>query len=122
MAARGLVAPLRRQFGQGKDRVLSMMVRGRAAARAAAVPRPSRDFSSGLANHLAFDVQRRMLPSLLRYEDRNSMAFSIETRLPFLDYRLVEFAFSLPDEAKLDGTTTKAILRRSARRSRAARA
>jgi asparagine synthase (glutamine-hydrolysing) len=109
----GLIAPLRRQFGQGKDRVLSSMVRGRAAARAAAVPRPSRDFSSGLANHLAFDVQRRMLPSLLRYEDRNSMAFSIETRLPFLDYRLVEFAFSLPDEAKLDGTTSKAILRRS---------
>jgi asparagine synthase (glutamine-hydrolysing) len=54
-----------------------------------------------------------MLPSLLRYEDRNSMAFSIETRLPFLDYRLVEFVFSLPDRQRLDGTTTKAILRRA---------
>ena len=32
------------------------------------------------------------------------MAFSIETRLPFLDYRLVEFAFSLPDDQKLDGS------------------
>src|SRR5947199_991347 len=41
------------------------------------------------------------------------MAFSIETRLPFLDYRLVEFVFSLPDEQRLEGTTTKAILRRS---------
>ena len=39
------------------------------------------------------------------------MAFSIETRLPFLDYRLVEFAFSLPDHRKLAGDTTKAILR-----------
>src|SRR5206468_2224631 len=55
----------------------------------------------------------RMLPSLLRYEDRNSMAFSIETRLPFLDYRLVEFAFSLPDDQRLDGTTTKVVLRRA---------
>ena len=41
------------------------------------------------------------------------MAFSIETRLPFLDYRLVEFLFSLPDTQRLDGVTTKAILRRS---------
>jgi asparagine synthase (glutamine-hydrolysing) len=40
------------------------------------------------------------------------MAFSIETRLPFLDYRLVEFVFSLPDDAKLDGATTKAVLRK----------
>jgi asparagine synthase (glutamine-hydrolysing) len=63
----------------------------------------------------AFDTLQRLLPSLLRYEDRNSMAFSIETRLPFLDYRLVEFLFSLPDDQKLDGVTTKAILRRSLR-------
>jgi asparagine synthase (glutamine-hydrolysing) len=41
------------------------------------------------------------------------MAFSIETRLPFLDYRLVEFVFSLPDEQKLEGATTKSILRRA---------
>ncbi|MDP2192932.1 MAG: asparagine synthase (glutamine-hydrolyzing), partial [Alphaproteobacteria bacterium] len=36
------------------------------------------------------------LQTLLRYEDRNSMASSIESRLPFLDYRLVEFILSLP--------------------------
>lgn len=60
-----------------------------------------------------FDATQRLLPSLLRYEDRNSMAFGIETRLPFLDYRVVEFAFSLPDEQKLSGTTTKSILRRA---------
>jgi asparagine synthase (glutamine-hydrolysing) len=41
------------------------------------------------------------------------MAFSIEARLPFLDYRLVEFVFSLPDDQKLEGVTTKAILRRA---------
>jgi asparagine synthase (glutamine-hydrolysing) len=41
------------------------------------------------------------------------MAFAIETRLPFLDYRLVEFAFALPDSERLDGVVTKAIARRA---------
>lgn len=53
------------------------------------------------------------LPSLLRYEDRNSMAHSIEARVPFLDYRLVEFLFSLPPSQKLRQGTTKVILRNS---------
>ena len=53
------------------------------------------------------------LPSLLQYEDRNSMAFSIESRVPFLDHRLVEFAFSLRDEEKIRGTETKYILRQA---------
>lgn len=51
------------------------------------------------------------LPSLLRYEDRNSMAHSVEARLPFLDYRLVEFVFGLPDDFKINNGLTKAILR-----------
>jgi asparagine synthase (glutamine-hydrolysing) len=53
------------------------------------------------------------LPQLLRYEDRNSMAHSIEARVPFLDHRLVEFAFRLPPEYKVDGVETKAVLRRA---------
>jgi len=52
-----------------------------------------------------------ILPGLLHYEDRNSMAFSLETRLPFLDYRLVEYIFSLPAEQKLKDGVTKVILR-----------
>ena len=39
------------------------------------------------------------------------MAHSIESRLPFLDYRLVELAFSLPSEMKIFGGTTKQVLR-----------
>ena len=39
------------------------------------------------------------------------MAFSIETRLPFLDYRLVEYVFSLPSHQKIKGGVTKVILR-----------
>jgi asparagine synthase (glutamine-hydrolysing) len=53
------------------------------------------------------------LPSLLHYEDRNSMAFSIESRVPFLDHRLVEFAFQLSSEDKIKQTETKYILRKS---------
>ena len=110
---RSMVASLRRQFGQGKDRVLAPELRRLSGSRDATTAKPPPDFPSALSRQLAFDTQQRLLPSLLRYEDRSSMAFSIETRLPFLDYRLVEFVFSLPDEQRLDGMTTKAILRRS---------
>ena len=51
------------------------------------------------------------LQSLLRHEDRNSMAFSIEARVPFLDHRLVEFAFSLPSRFKIRDGYTKRVLR-----------
>lgn len=53
------------------------------------------------------------LQKLLHWEDRNSMAHSIESRLPFLDYRLVEFVINLPDEYKIDNGETKRILRES---------
>jgi asparagine synthase (glutamine-hydrolysing) len=51
------------------------------------------------------------LPMLLRYEDRNSMAFSIEARVPFLDYRVVEFCQGLSYRNKIRGYTSKWILR-----------
>ncbi len=107
----GLVAPLRRRYGQGKDRVLTAALRRLPSVSL----RPPSAFPTAVTRQQAFDTLQRLLPSLLRYEDRNSMAFSIETRLPFLDYRLVEFVFSLPDDQRLEGTTTKAILRRALR-------
>jgi asparagine synthase (glutamine-hydrolysing) len=55
------------------------------------------------------------LPTLLQFEDRNSMAFSIESRVPFLDHRLVEFVFTLPDQAKIYNGVTKNVLRESMR-------
>lgn len=52
------------------------------------------------------------LQTLLHYEDRNSMAFSLESRVPFLDHRLVEFAFTLQREDRVnDKAETKYILR-----------
>lgn len=51
------------------------------------------------------------LQMLLKFEDRNSMAFSVEARLPFLDYRIVEFLFSLPSRMKIKHGYTKRVLR-----------
>lgn len=51
------------------------------------------------------------LQALLRHEDRNSMAFSVEARVPFLDHRLVEFIFSLPSSFKIRNGYTKRVLR-----------
>ena len=64
-----------------------------------------------LFSSLQFSTDHR-LQELLRYEDRNSMRYSIETRLPFLDYRLVSFEFtSLPDSLKINEQWTKRVLR-----------
>lgn len=51
------------------------------------------------------------LQMLLHWEDRDSMAHSIEARVPFLDYRLVEFVLGLPDEYKIAKGMTKRVLR-----------
>ena len=54
------------------------------------------------------------LPSLLRFEDRNAMAFSVENRVPFLTTELVDFVFSLPEEEVISGEgCCKAILLRA---------
>ena len=54
------------------------------------------------------------LQDLLRYEDRNSMAFSIESRVPFLDHRLVELSIALKNDWKIHDGWTKYILRKTA--------
>ena len=60
-------------------------------------------------------LTRSNLPMLLRFEDRNSMAHSIESRVPFLDHHVVEFALGLPDHYKLGGGVTKRVLRQAMR-------
>ena len=59
------------------------------------------------------EVSTIQLPHLLRYEDRNSMRHSIETRLPFLDYRMVEASISMKPEFKIRDGWTKYILRKA---------
>ncbi len=61
---------------------------------------------------LAADL-KTYLHELLMKQDQMSMAASIESRVPFLDHKLIEFATHLPVEMKLRGTTTKYILRQA---------
>jgi asparagine synthase (glutamine-hydrolysing) len=72
---------------------------------------PPADFRSTLLR----SVRVRPLPVYLRIEDRNSMAHSVEARLPFLDPRVVELAFSVDPSWKTRGPWNKFILREAMR-------
>jgi len=64
------------------------------------------NFSSILKKESYELTKHTNLPGILRQVDRNSMAFSVEARLPFLDYRLVEFLYNLPSSFMIrDGFT-----------------
>ena len=60
------------------------------------------------------EIVSSQLPHLLKYEDRNSMANSIESRLPFLDYKLVELSLNTNNSLKIKDGWTKFILRKAA--------
>ncbi len=70
-------------------------------------------FPDRLRRQLHLLVTRRGLPELLRYEDRNSMAHSLESRVPLLDHRLVELVFSLDGSDLIRRGETKVVLRRA---------
>ena len=55
------------------------------------------------------------LPTILHYVDRMTMAHSVESRVPLLDHRLIEFAFNLKNDFKINKGVTKYILRESAK-------
>ncbi len=57
------------------------------------------------------DIEQWSIPTLLRYEDRNSMGYGVETRLPFMDYRMIEFALALPTRLKIANGYGKWALR-----------
>ena len=71
--------------------------------------------NDNLKLRLLEDIFSDSLQSLLRYEDRNAMRFSIEGRVPFLDFELVRFIFSLPEEAVIENGWNKNILRLATR-------
>ena len=64
-----------------------------------------------LRGRLVHDLFVASLPALLRYEDRNSMRFSVEGRVPFLDPALVRTVFAMPDDAIIKGGWNKRVLR-----------
>lgn len=68
----------------------------------------SENLKAALLNHFEFKLEH-----LLKWNDRNSMAFSVESRTPFLDYRLVEYTLSIEPEFIIKNGITKSILRES---------
>jgi len=74
-------------------------------------PEYPKPFDDHILNLQYRDLFYTKIPRALRFNDRVSMAYSTELREPFLDYRLVEFAFSLPLEYKIKGNVHKYLLR-----------
>lgn len=57
------------------------------------------------------DITQLSLPTLLRYEDRNAMGNSVESRLPYMDHELIELALALPEAMKIRSGYGKWIIR-----------
>lgn len=74
----------------------------------------------GHAKNLSTGMHERMtyrMPAYFRYEDKDSMRYSIESRQPLLDTALVEYLYSCPDKDKINNGITKYILRKAMRRT-----
>ena len=69
-----------------------------------------------LTGELYLDLKTYLVDDILVKVDRMSMATSLETRVPILDHKIVEFAYSLPGNLKLNGLTTKWIFKKSMER------
>lgn len=102
-------AQARRQARLRENRWYSHELLSYAGSGAAATP------VATLSHALKQSIVSAPLPLYLRIEDRNSMAHSVEARLPFLDYRLVSFVCGLPDEWKVRGPWNKYVLREGMR-------
>lgn len=114
--ARELVS---RRFHRATNATLVDPTYGRDEPRIDAARRALADHGAGtsrVARLLFRDVKWGNVKIVLGYTDRVSMASSIEARVPFLDRRLVELAFSLPDEYKAGNGQRKRVLRDVARR------
>ena len=68
-----------------------------------------------LGSRIEADLTRFSLPALLRFEDRNMMAFGVESRVPFVDHLFVEWVAKLPSSLRLSRGWTKRILREALR-------
>lgn len=86
-------------------------VLGKAEVKSAYADHPNWNRLDNLNKTLFVSTHETILPTLLRNYDRDSMAAGVEIRMPFLDYRVVEFAFSIGWRSKLHGGFSKSIVR-----------
>jgi len=127
LAARSFVAMRRRPAEMFLDNFAGMPMRQQHALLNPAMPSGADPYAasleyygrlnghSGLLDRLLYTDMKTYLVELLMKQDQMSMSMSIESRVPFLDHHLVEFATRLPHRLKLRGLTTKRILREAAR-------
>jgi asparagine synthase (glutamine-hydrolysing) len=114
-AARDVLAPLvRRRVAQRRKR-FSIAGALRPEYRARVTDPGYGRSQDDLKLRLLQDLLQYSLPCLLRYEDKNSMAFSIESRVPYLDQELVEHILSLPADALVRDGWSRWILREGLR-------
>ncbi|HVU14485.1 MAG TPA: asparagine synthase (glutamine-hydrolyzing), partial [Phototrophicaceae bacterium] len=110
--AREFAARVQQYFTGNRPLLQPQYAQAAQAREAEALPLEPKGIDS-LNRHLYKALLRESIPALLHYEDRNSMAYGIEARVPFLDHRLVEFALAVPAEQKIQGADTKVFMRRA---------
>jgi asparagine synthase (glutamine-hydrolysing) len=109
--ARSLLAPALRE-GLPETAPLAHVTRVANDLEAAGVITPGRE--PGLVAYQILDFELYLSGALLTKVDRAAMAHGVESRAPFLQPSLIEFAIALPDDAKLRGRTSKWALKRAA--------
>jgi asparagine synthase (glutamine-hydrolysing) len=97
----------------GKLRPQEYLARRYQEAREEVPVLPGEDAFHAKKREISYMSQTRFLPMLLDRNDRMSMALGLEVRLPFCDYRLMEYVWNIPWEMKMVGGMEKGILRRA---------
>ena len=104
-------------YGKPLDRYARLLNRGAVSdAVVKSVIAPHFGQFSDLRHSMGYTDFKLMLVTLLHMEDRAAAAFGLENRAPFLDRRLIAFAFSIPGDLKLRAHVTKWIVKEVARR------
>src|SRR5262249_21777964 len=108
---------LRAYLGHSLDRFARLVNRGKVpdVAVKAIVSRHFEQFDD-VVHAMGYTEFKSLLVSLLQMEDRSAAAFGLENRTPFLDPRIIAFAFSIAPDLKIRGCTLKSILRQVAAR------